>query len=168
MAVVGAFTCYCTLNGWILLQAQVPMAAAQDGLFPKFFAKKSKRDVPLLGLVFSSLLITGMLYINYGGGLVEQFTFIITLTTFSMLLPYLFSSLAYISLLLRGKMKVEKGQLLSHAFIGTLGVGYAAWAISSVGLNIIGWGSSFILLGIPFYLFMRWSQTSEKNSSRAF
>ena len=30
------------LNGWLLIQGQVPLAAAQDKLFPKIFEKKNK------------------------------------------------------------------------------------------------------------------------------
>ena len=42
------------LNGWTLLMAQVPMAAAQDGLFPPLFGRLSPRGVPALGIVISA------------------------------------------------------------------------------------------------------------------
>src|SRR5262245_50568827 len=44
------------LNGFILLQGHVPMAAAQDRLFPARFARLSRTGVPAFGCVFSSLL----------------------------------------------------------------------------------------------------------------
>ena len=36
VAMIAAFGC---LNGWILLTGRVPLAAADDGLFPKPFAR---------------------------------------------------------------------------------------------------------------------------------
>lgn len=44
------------LNGWTLLMAQVPMAAARDGLFPPVFGRLSSRGVPQWGIVLSMLL----------------------------------------------------------------------------------------------------------------
>jgi arginine:agmatine antiporter len=42
------------LNGWTLLMGQVPMAAAQDRLFPRVFGRLSPRGVPALGIVISA------------------------------------------------------------------------------------------------------------------
>ena len=55
------------LNGFILLQGHVPMAAAQDRLFPARFARRSRTGVPAFGCVFSSLLATAVLLVYYGG-----------------------------------------------------------------------------------------------------
>ena len=35
------------LNGWILIQGQIPMAAAQDTLFPKIFGKTNTHGAPI-------------------------------------------------------------------------------------------------------------------------
>ena len=39
------------LNGWTLMMGQVPMAAAQDRLFPPAFGRLSGRGVPAVGIV---------------------------------------------------------------------------------------------------------------------
>jgi basic amino acid/polyamine antiporter, APA family len=81
------------LNGFILLQGHVPMAAAQDRLFPARFARLSRTGVPAFGCVFSSLLATAVLLVYYGGlssgakGLVEAYNAIILLATFTTLVP---------------------------------------------------------------------------------
>ena len=52
IAGVAMISTFGALNGWILLQGRVPLAAAQDGLFPKRFAAVSgKRGTPVFGLV---------------------------------------------------------------------------------------------------------------------
>ena len=43
------------LNGWTLLSAQTPYAAAQDGLFPAVFARK-RRGVPTVGVAVTVVL----------------------------------------------------------------------------------------------------------------
>jgi len=47
-AVISAFG---ALNGWILLQGQVPMAAARDRLFPAAFGRTTRSGAPVFGLV---------------------------------------------------------------------------------------------------------------------
>ena len=41
VAAVAMISTFGALNGWILIQGRVPLAAAQDGLFPKAFAQVS-------------------------------------------------------------------------------------------------------------------------------
>ncbi len=55
------------LNGWTLLMAQVPMAAAQDGLFPPLFGRLSPRGVPAFGIVISAGLATALLLVQVSG-----------------------------------------------------------------------------------------------------
>ncbi len=41
VAVIGMIATFGCLNGWTLLTARVSLAAAEDGLFPKFFGQLS-------------------------------------------------------------------------------------------------------------------------------
>ena len=41
IAIGAVISCFGALNGWILLQGQIPMAAARDGLFPDSFKRVS-------------------------------------------------------------------------------------------------------------------------------
>jgi APA family basic amino acid/polyamine antiporter len=55
IAVVALISTAGALNGWILLQGQVPLAAARDGLFPRQFARlHGERQTPVFGLIVSS------------------------------------------------------------------------------------------------------------------
>ncbi|HXV61707.1 MAG TPA: amino acid permease, partial [Vicinamibacteria bacterium] len=85
-------SCFGALNGWLLLQGQIPYAAARDGLFPRPFGLLSARGTPAYGLVLSSVLASVLLAMNYTRSLVEQFTFIILLATLNTLVPYVFCS----------------------------------------------------------------------------
>ena len=54
----AAISAYGALNGWILLQGELPCAMARDGVFPKVFARESRRGTPVFALVSTSGLVT--------------------------------------------------------------------------------------------------------------
>ena len=58
IALGAAISCFGALNGWILIVGQLPMAVAQDGLFPRIFARLSPRGTPVAGLVIGGILAT--------------------------------------------------------------------------------------------------------------
>ena len=95
IALVALVSTFGALNGWILIQGRVPMAAAEDGMFPAPFARvHGKRKTPVFGLVVSSILVTALMLMNYTKGLVDAFTFVILLATLTTLVPYAFSAAA--------------------------------------------------------------------------
>ena len=138
-------SCFGALNGWLLLQGQIPLAAARDGLFPKVFGRISKYDTPAHGLVFSSVLASVLLVMNYSKSLVEQFTFIILLATLNTLVPYLFCSLA--ELMLRRKLSY-------NSVVSVLAFAFSLWAIAGAGREIVYWGFLLLLLGFPVYVWI--------------
>lgn len=155
IALCAAISCFGTLNGWILLQGQVPMAAAQDGLFPRIFGKLSSKKLPVFGLVFSSVLVSFLLLLNYEAGLVEQFEFIIKLTAFAVLIPYLFSAAADLLFLLREKDFWIIGDFWRAVFGSTLAIFYALWTFVGAGAEIVYLGSFLIFGCVPVYVWMR-------------
>lgn len=84
------------LNGWILMQGQITLAVAKDKLFPPFFEKLNRRGAPSASIVLSSVLISLIMVMNYTKGLVEQFKFVMLLSTLCSLLPFLFVSAGYV------------------------------------------------------------------------
>jgi len=146
---VGAgavIACFGALNGWILIQGQIPRAAAADGLFPRQFAKLSPQGTPVFALVVSSVFITVLVGMNYTGGLVQQFTFITLLATLAALVPYAFCSAA--------ALIIGKGSG-RDALWATLGFLYAVWAIGGAGREAVYWGFLMLMGGVPVYVWMK-------------
>jgi APA family basic amino acid/polyamine antiporter len=153
IALMAAFSCFSTLNGWILLQGQIPLAVAKDGLFPKFLGYQSAQGTPVVALVMSSVFMSLLLLLNYSASLIDQFAMIVNLTSFSILLPYLFSGLADLVLLWReGQKKKFAWKSMTVSAIAIL---YALVAISGVGFQSFSTGVGLILFGVPVFLFMR-------------
>jgi APA family basic amino acid/polyamine antiporter len=153
-AIVSAFGC---LNGWILLQGQVPMAAARDNLFPKVFAKTTRNGTPIAGLVVSSAFITALTLMNYNASLVDQFTFVILLATLTTLIPYVFSAAAQLMFLMTDRAQFDGKRLAGHATIATLALAYAIWTVAGSGYEVVYKGFLLLLLGIPVYLWMKYT-----------
>ena len=127
------------------------MAAAKDGLFPKAFGKISKRGTPVTGLVISSILVTGLMALNFTASLVEQFTFIILLATLSTLIPYVFSAVAELVIFVRERERFKGERLLGSSIIAVLALLYSLWAISGTGKATVFWGFVLMLAGLPIY-----------------
>jgi basic amino acid/polyamine antiporter, APA family len=152
-AIISAFG---ALNGWILLQGQIPLAAARDRLFPASFAKLTRNGAPWVGLVVSSLLVTGLIAMNYTKTLLDQFTFIILLATLTTLVPYAYSAAAQLMLLATDRTRFSGRRLATDAVIALLAFGYTLWAIAGSGYEVVFKGFLLLLAGIPIYVWMRW------------
>jgi APA family basic amino acid/polyamine antiporter len=148
-------SCFGALNGWILLQGQIPLAAAMDGLFPGPFARVSGRGTPVAGLLISSFLVTILVMTNYTKGLVELFTFAILLATLTCLVPYVFSTMAELILLFRERERFRGERLWASATIAILAFLYSLWAIAGSGRDSVYWGFLLLMCGLPVYVWVR-------------
>ncbi len=152
-AIVSTFG---ALNGWILLQGQMPMAAARDNLFPEIFKFENKKGIPWVGIVISSVLISGLMMMNFSRGLTDTFTFMILLTTITVLVPYLFSAASYGILLLQNKL--WKKESISKLILAAVTAFFSLWAMVGSGQETVYWGFIAIVSGIPFYVWMKRAQ----------
>ncbi len=152
IAFAGVAACVGALNGWVLLQGQVPLAPALDHLFPKLFGARSANGTPVRGIVISSVLVSILLMMNYAEGFVEKFTFVILLATLATLIPYLMSALAQMKFLIREK---QGGLLAGPGVVAALAFVYSAWAVVGLGGYTIFWGIVCVATGIPVFVWMR-------------
>ena len=160
VALVALISTFGALNGWILLQGRVPLAAARDGLFPRRFARVSGRGrTPVFGLVVSSLLVTGLMVMNYTKSLVDQFTFILLLATLTTLIPYAYSAAAEMYLLFADRARFQGRRLAIDGGIALLAFAYSVWTIAGAGADIVFKGFMLLMLGVPVFVYMRWQDS---------
>ena len=153
IAAVAMVATFGALNGWILIQGRVPLAAAQDGLFPRQFAKvHGKRGTPVFGLVVSSVLVSALMLMNYTKGLVDAFTFVILLATLTTLVPYAFSAAAQVYLYFTDRASFVGRHLVRDSVIAGLAFAYSLWAIGNSGDDVIQKGFMLLMAGIPVYI----------------
>ncbi|MBV1924061.1 MAG: amino acid permease [Flavobacteriaceae bacterium] len=147
------------LNGWILITGQISMATAKDNLFPDFFKKENKKGAPVNGFIIGGVLSSIVMLMNYSEGLVEQFEFIVQLTTLVVLMPYLFTAASYALIVIEKKLHTKSW--IKTFVLSTLGFAYSLWAIYGSGAETVFYGFLLILIGIPVYIYMKWIKNKE-------
>ena len=140
------------LNGWILIQGQIPAAISRDKLFPPVFAKENKNGVPIIGIVLSSVLISILMIMNYSKGLVKTFEFTLLLASMTALIAYLFTAASYVVVSIReqGFSKITAIRL----FIAFIAFSFSLLAIAGSGTEIVYWGFILLMAGLPVYVWM--------------
>jgi APA family basic amino acid/polyamine antiporter len=159
LALVVMVSTFGALNGWIMLQGRVPLAAAEDGLFPAPFARvHGKRRTPVFGLVVSSVLVSALMLMNYTKGLVDAFTFVILLATLTTLVPYAYSAAAQAYLYIAERKRFSGRSFVRDTIVAALAFAYSVWAIAGAGEDIVTKGFVLLLAGVPVYVGMKWWQ----------
>ncbi|MGB0496234.1 MAG: amino acid permease, partial [Kangiellaceae bacterium] len=151
VAAGAVISCLGALNGWILLQGQVPMTAARDKLLPQFLSDKNNDGVSIGALVFSSVIISFLVMANYSEGLVSLYTFAILMSTLGIFIPYLLSIAVDIKLIVRHWKQQKDFISIVSALLALI---YCCWAISGIGSKATIWGLVLIVAGAPIYWFM--------------
>ncbi len=155
VAVFAAISAYGALNGWILLQGQLPFALGRDGVFPRAFARESARHTPVFALVFTSVLVTALVVMNFQGSMAQAFRFFILLATSANLVAYLVCSVALLTLLRRGQLEGSRRSTPWLAAAGALGAAYSLWAIAGAGKEATLWGAALLGAAVPVYAWMK-------------
>ncbi len=151
VAAFGAISALGALNGWILVQAELPAAIARDGLFPAPLAKLSETGAPFYSHLLSSSLLSIVVLLNYSKSMAKMFEFLILLTTSITLVMYVGCAAAAARLMSNGTLAKTPGfiAIVTVAFL------YSLWTVYGAGLEAAGWGSLLLIAGIPVYVFMR-------------
>ena len=148
IGIIATISCFGALNGWVLLQAQVPLAAANDKLFPSIFAKVDTRGTPVSGLLISTILATIVVLSNFTQSLIQLFAFSILLSTAAALLPY--------SVSVAGWIKMNQKAPAYKLVIAGLAMIFALLALNGTGSEALLWGAGLLLTGVPVYLIQRY------------
>lgn len=153
---VAAGACISTfgaLNGWILLQGQMPLALAQDKLLPRVFAKTNKNEAPYFSIIASSIIISLLMLLNQSEGLNGIYSFMLLLTAVTVLLSYIFSSAAY------GLFAIRRQHGLTpnarHLGLALIGLVFSIWLFVGSGGKAILWGSVGIVAGWPIFIWKK-------------
>jgi APA family basic amino acid/polyamine antiporter len=155
-----AIAAFGALNGYILIQGQIPYAIAKDQLFPRIFLQQNARGVPVTGIVISSVLVSVFIAMNYTKGLAEQFKFLILLSTLTVLIPYLFSAASYIIIRVQNKYSI-KTNWVSAILLASFAFLFSLLMIWGSGADTVYWGFILLMSGIPFYVWVIWKRKKD-------
>lgn len=147
----GAVSALGALNGWIMVQGEIPYALARSGLFPAVLMRTTAAGVPWAGHLLSSLLLTIVVALNYSRTMADLFQFLILLTGSISLFTYLACVASAARLMHSGTLPAR---LWLRAVLLVGGV-YGLWTIYGAGLEAAAWASALIAGAWPVYWLAR-------------
>ena len=144
------------LNGWTMVTAEMPYAAAKDGLFPPAFAKVNTSGVPWFGVIASTAVASVLMAWSYSGNTgLKVFTYLVYLSVVTVAIPYFISACAQVAYLASGRRKVEGWQLARDGVIAGVGILFSLWVTFASGYQSVYQAMLLLLLGIPLYAFLK-------------
>jgi amino acid transporter len=153
------------LNGWTLLMGQVPMAAAQDRLFPAAFGWRSRRGVPAVGIVLSAGLATLLVLGQALGesGFAAIYALIVALSTLTAAIPYAFCALAGSLIAARhGGRQPAAGSTA----VEVVAFAFSIFVIYGCGAEAVLYGLLLLLLGLPVFVWQRREQLRPRSTGK--
>ena len=125
----------------------------------------NSKGIPVLGVVISSVFVSVFMCMNYTKGLVDQFKFLMLMTTSTILIPYIFCTASY--LILRFKLPFQSSKYLALAILlAALTFIFCLWLMIGLGQETVFWGFFLTMSSVPIYVFAVWKrEKSESNST---
>ena len=135
-AVVAAVGC---LNGWVLMQGEVPLGMARAGLLPRWFGRTDRRGVPAGVLILASVFASVLVLSNASRTGAALLDFMLRLTTAATLWLYIGVCLS--------ALRIGLARVAAAA-----GLGFALWAMWGSGLEAAGLSLLLMASAVPLYL----------------
>ncbi len=157
MAVVVIISGLGALNGWTMICAEMPLAAAKDGLFPERFKRLSRSSVPAFGIVVSTVLASIAMIVNYLGSSGQNaFTTLVLMTGVTAAIPYAFSALAQLKWRWTDRQKFHTPRFARDAIVASLALVFSILFIwysrNTAGETTFSYWAPFILAGVALLL----------------
>jgi APA family basic amino acid/polyamine antiporter len=149
-AVISGLGC---LVGWTMVTAEMPLAAAQDRLFPTAFAR-TRRGVPMFGIIASTVLATVLTVVSYTS-FAQVFTTLVLLSVLAAVVPYLFSATAQLYWLVARARPAHAPHLIRDCGISALALTFTFWSLAGSGYQAAYYGILCLLLGLPVYIWLK-------------
>lgn len=142
VAAFAAISAIGAMNGFVLIQGEIPLTMARAGLLPSWFGKINGAGTPVRMQVVSSLLACALVIFNSSKSLGSLFAFMALLSTSATLWLYL--ALAAASL----RLRIAK-------ILAAIGGLYALWTLWGAGFVATSLSLMLMLTALPVYFWMR-------------
>jgi basic amino acid/polyamine antiporter, APA family len=149
IALFAAISCIGALNGWVMMQGELPRTMANQGLLPSWLASSDANGTPRQALIMSSIVATILLLMNSSKGMKPLFEFLLLLSTSATLWLYLACALAAI------KLRVA----LPFAIFGAV---YAVYTLWGAGWTASGLSLALMAMGLPILWWTRASGSAHQ------
>ncbi|CAM3261002.1 Amino acid permease [Sphingomonas antarctica] len=134
-AAIAAIGC---LNGWVLMQGELPLGMARAGLLPRWFAHTTGRDASARSVLLASGLASLLILSGTIPGMENVLNFMLRLTTASTVWLYAGACVAALRL---GIARVP----------AAIGLVFCAWVLAGAGVEAVVLSIALMLTAVPLY-----------------
>ncbi len=158
--VIGLVTfvmCYGSLNAWVFFSGQIAKTAAEENIFPKFFAKKNKYHAPSNALLTAFLGTVVILFLQKSSLFEDKIGKFLDMSVLIYVVLYTVAVLCFFKYMVQQKVKSTiKWIVTSIAMCFCLFIMYNSELVNFSAVIAI------MLLGVPVYLTMNKHKTDTK------
>ena len=144
------------LNGWTLVTAEMPWAAAKDGLFVPQFARTYRNDIPWFGILVSTAVASALMAFSYSSNTgLTVFTYLVDLSVVTVAIPYFFSACAQLAYLVSRRRAVNGWALVRDLAVAGAALLFSLWVTFASGYQAVYQAMVLVLVGVPIYAFLK-------------
>lgn len=140
--------CIGSLLGWQFTIANTGRSAAEERMFPKFFAKVNAMGAPITGMLVLGVVQTLLALSTISPTLSEQFSSLVNLAVVTNVIPYVIALSALVVMMKTNN--VAPNVFRRNVIIGLIAMGYSVFALYASGKDAVMGGT--LVLGITFII----------------
>jgi putrescine:ornithine antiporter len=149
---LAIMACLGSLLGWQFTIAQTAKSAAEDRMFPSFFATVTGAGAPIIGMIVMGVVQSLMALSTISPSLSEQFSVLVNLAVVTNVVPYIIALSALIVMM--QKAGVGQGTYRTNVAISLVATLYSVYAIYASGASAVLGGTIVMGLGFVIYGFL--------------
>jgi basic amino acid/polyamine antiporter, APA family len=142
VALFAAISAIGAVNGWTLVQGELPLEMARRRMLPAWFGQVAGNGVPMNGLLTATTLGSALILANSSQSMGDLFAFMALLTTSVTLWLYLACS----AVALKRRIAIP---------FALLGLAFGVWSLWGAGYEAGGLSIILMLSGLPLYWWAR-------------
>lgn len=152
IALFAAVSAIGAVNGWTLVQGELPLEMARRRMMPDWFGRTAANGVAVNGLLTATVLGSLLIFANSAQSMGGLFTFMALLTTSVTLWLYL----ACAAVALKRRIAIP---------FAVAGLVFGVWSLWGAGLEAGGLSILLMLAGLPLYWWARRSLPKSEASA---
>lgn len=142
------------LIGWTMICAEMPLAAANDGVFPHRFGAVSTRSVPVFGIVSSTVLASFAMVVSFWGNSgYDVFNILVYMSGITAAIPYAFSALAQIKWRVADQRRISTPRFTRDVIVAIVALVFSVLFVyysRITGGSMLKEYAPFIMAGVAF------------------
>ena len=142
-------SCFGALLCWQFTLSRVFKSCAEEGFFPKVFARVNSKDAPIRGLIILLTVQTGMALMTADESLYKQFENLVNLAVVTNVVPYILCCLSMTTLF---RVEGASDSIVNKTIpLLILALAYCVYAIYAAGDTAITGGAIAVVIGFLIY-----------------